>query len=244
MVKRPPQPDTPSVEHLLAAGRFQEVCRHFERATPVSAEQWLSLARAQMGLGSVEDALDCFRHGLELDPSSLGLKYYRACALARRGQWQAVEDSLAECLGEEPWRDRAFSTRAQARVRAGLWAEAVEDYLELRRRNRLSPHDRLGLAACLVQLRRCEEAEGVLDELLGAGRGSLVAWLLKGRCLEGQRRWADAAEAYRLGLKQYPESRELSKRLLATGRRPSARHNLRRLAFSTGVWAHPSGMFR
>lgn len=212
-----------NLEELFRTGQREKVREAFALSPPQSPDDWLLLGRSEMADGAVERAMECFAEGLRQAPDHLGLHYYSACAHARKRQWYQVEQALAACIGQERWSRQALATRGQARISARLWDDALADYLELQRQYPLSRSDRVALAACLTQAYRWAEARSVIDPVLADGRGPEVAWLLQGRSCEGLGLWSEAAEVYRRGLQQYPESRALALQLLATGRRRQAR---------------------
>jgi tetratricopeptide (TPR) repeat protein len=224
----------PELAAAFEAGRHAEVLGHFQSAPPATAEEWLLLGRAKLALGQAAEALECFQHDRASAAGSPALAYYAACAQARLGRWRDAEASLGPCLAEPDWRARALRTRAQARVRAGLWAEAEDDYRALSALGQITLHDHLGWAACLVRLGRCDQAEPLLDALLARGGTVDLAWWLKGRCREGLGGWGEAAQAYSQGLERFPDSEALAARLLHAARRPSARRPETALRFLAG----------
>jgi predicted O-linked N-acetylglucosamine transferase (SPINDLY family) len=179
--------------------QWQRAIQEFEQATrlqPGDSVYWLNLARARMGLGQWEAAIEAGRHAMQLDPASALTR--RACAecLAALHRY----DEAAACFDNLP-PDAAVdfehhSAHGNALFQAHKPREAIEAFFRALAIKLDAPliHYRMGL--CFMDLTMKEEASECLRTAAALDSGVIRAMALAVLAYESRQacQWGNQAE--------------------------------------------------
>lgn len=112
--------------------------------------------------------------------------------LAAEGRWREAEQAFDQCLrlNAQDW--QALANRANARLRQGDSARALDDYLAAAALNPQSVNIKCNLAVLLKELGELELAEALLREALAAEPEHVDAWSNLGVVLQHRLRYQDA----------------------------------------------------
>ena len=120
---------------------------------------YLRLGNVYMEQGNDEQAAECFRRVLEIDPASQEGNWYLATALHRQGKLEEAITRYRRALSLNPDNFRAHNNLGLALAKQGKMDEAVAQWLEAVRiePGRVNVHR--NLARALTELGRIDEAK-------------------------------------------------------------------------------------
>ncbi|WP_227106783.1 tetratricopeptide repeat protein [Chromobacterium rhizoryzae] len=112
--------------------------------------------------------------------------------LAAEGRWREAEQAFDQCLRRNAKDWQALANRANARLRQGDSARALDDYLAAAALNPQSVNIKCNLAVLLKELGELELAEALLREALGAEPEHVDAWSNLGVVLQYRLQYQEA----------------------------------------------------
>jgi tetratricopeptide (TPR) repeat protein len=167
---------------------------------PRSAEVWALLGLAYSKLGAREEALNCSRKAVALDPE-VG-KYWQQLAMGHleNGAQQAnpaAREALERTVEEQPQDKIAWLLLAEQQILARQFAEAERSLLDvIKLEPDYAPASYL-LGYVKIQRGEFAEAEALLKRCLQLDRKHARGWFLLALLHVRQQRLDEAAEAYR-----------------------------------------------
>jgi Tfp pilus assembly protein PilF len=115
---------------LLAQHREQEALGLYQqrfRGTPATvADAYVFVGRVYLHGGNDGDALRCFRHALEIQPTVRGAHTYQGMLALRLGDLQTAENEFTTELKNDPSYQLAIAELGEIRYRQGQWSDAAE----------------------------------------------------------------------------------------------------------------------
>ncbi|MCP1291907.1 tetratricopeptide repeat-containing glycosyltransferase family protein [Chromobacterium sp. S0633] len=112
--------------------------------------------------------------------------------LAAEGRWREAEQAFDQCLRRNAKDWQALANRANARLRQGDSARALDDYLAAAALNPQSVNIKCNLAVLLKELGELELAEALLREALAAEPEHVDAWSNLGVVLQHRLQYQEA----------------------------------------------------
>lgn len=112
--------------------------------------------------------------------------------LAAEGRWREAEQAFGQCLRRNAKDWQALANRANARLRQGDSARALDDYLAAAALNPQSVNIKCNLAVLLKELGELELAEALLREALAAEPEHVDAWSNLGVVLQHRLQYQEA----------------------------------------------------
>ncbi len=213
-------PADPAVPVRLArawaeVGQETEAERTLEQAlvrarASFSEQDWLLMWSTCHLVGRVEWRARLSEETFDRFPNSPLVMFWRAAQVAREGRMEEAEALLDEGVGMLPTgsslRDEALQIRAHLWFNAQRWPEAEQAHRALVERHPTDLVSRIGLAACLLNQRRIEEAAPLVEETLRIAPHEpychvQMAWL---HSLRGE--WKDGFEHARFAIELEPHS--------------------------------------
>ena len=163
-------------------------------------EAAVNLGNARLAAGRTDEALELYRHAIELDRTNEKAHHNLALVLANQGKLDEAIARLREAVRLAPTSVAANAALAEVLQQAGHDEEAL---VPLEAAHRSAPDDparAIDLATALVGLRRTGDAVAVLQDMLrrhpdDATLVGSLAWI---RATASDARWRDGPEAVRL----------------------------------------------
>ncbi|MCS3805192.1 Flp pilus assembly protein TadD [Chromobacterium alkanivorans] len=118
--------------------------------------------------------------------------FERGNQLAAQGRWREAEQAFDQCLRQNAGDWQALANRANARLRQGDSARALDDYLAAAALNPQSVNIKCNLAVLLKELGELELAEALLREALAAEPEHVDAWSNLGVVLQHRLQYQEA----------------------------------------------------
>ena len=118
--------------------------------------------------------------------------FERGNQLAAQGRWREAEQAFDQCLRQNAGDWQALANRANARLRQGDSARALDDYLAAAALNPQSVNIKCNLAVLLKELGELELAESLLREALAAEPEHVDAWSNLGVVLQHRLQYQEA----------------------------------------------------
>lgn len=121
-------------------GSFQEAERYLKRAIVIEPKAGVLavLGQVYLRLGRHDEAADCFRRSLELNPEQAACHYDLGLVAMRRGKLAEAEQSFQRAYEMNPQDSRAVFNLGNVLRRAGRDREAEQVLEEYRRRQELA----------------------------------------------------------------------------------------------------------
>lgn len=174
--------------HYAATGdtkRAEDFVAWCMTKNPEHASSWATAGDLLLSEGDLQAAAESYRRALELDPTI------------------STPASIDDLIGRGNRNEEPMLVAARAAEGAGAWEKAENLYRFLVVKENVVPEARLGLARCMSQQGRYQEAEVQLAQLDYGVRG----W--RGHLLQGQLdiragRWAQARSSLLLALEERP----------------------------------------
>ncbi len=195
-------PNHADAQHLLGmalsqAGQGEGGLVHLRRActlAPGHAVLWFRLGCAEQALGQIPSAIASYRQVLALEPGHADTRTNLAGLVADPAEALAL---LAELLraAQPSLPVRMNGGRALRRLRR--WAEAEAQFRAMLAVEPNNRHARLEMAMVLDATGRTTEALAVLEPVVLPARDWAEGWYDLARLYQAERRFTDAAAAYR-----------------------------------------------
>ncbi|MDA1260515.1 MAG: tetratricopeptide repeat protein, partial [Planctomycetota bacterium] len=174
--------------HFTALGETQRakdfVTRRMEE-DPNRASSWAAAGDLLLAEGDLDGAVESYRRAIMLDPTV------------------TTPASLDERIGRSNRNEDPMQSAARAAEEIGNWAESENLYRFLVSKDQTSHSARLGLARCLFQQERWNEA-GVQLAMVPYGVRGWRGHLLQAHLDIREERWATAKGALLLALQERP----------------------------------------
>ncbi|MBW4661506.1 MAG: tetratricopeptide repeat protein [Drouetiella hepatica Uher 2000/2452] len=182
--------------------RYQAVTLNPRWANP---KNQLVLGNTLLAQGKLEEAIVCYRRGIQLRPDFYEAYYNLGVALSQQEQWQASQAAFLRAV--EINSDHADSWYGLGKLAEylGNWTEALDHYQRSTELDdRAEFHHALGNA--LLTLRQWQRAEIACRRAIELSPGFSWAHHNLGYVLLKQRRWQEASVALQQGIALNPES--------------------------------------
>jgi tetratricopeptide (TPR) repeat protein len=129
----------------------------------------------------LDKALECTRRWLEREPDRVEAWRYRAQIFGRKQSSAELVASYQRILDLDPDDDESRLRLAAELIASRQFAEALEQYRDLRTRRGDRPHIVIGMASCLTSLSQPNEARRLLDRVLAKDAHNAPALAERGR---------------------------------------------------------------
>ena len=94
----------------------------------MSSEEWKEKGNVALREGKLEEAIQCFTNGIEIDPANAILYSNRSAAYGQQGSWTTALQDADRTIELRPEWGKAHSRRGLALYRQGRYEEALQSY--------------------------------------------------------------------------------------------------------------------
>jgi len=195
-------------QELKAFDKAAEAYKKFIASGPRQAfDAYNRLGLCQMELEQYADAVTSFQEALKGIPDDVNIMYKLAQAYEKAGQLEQAEATYYKLAELSPKDARIYYNTVITMYNTAKMpdkaAEAARKMIEL---NPNDPDALFNLGFMLVQMKKFEEAIGVLDKVIALTPEMEYAHLNKGFCLYSLKRYNDAIKAYSNTVELFPEN--------------------------------------
>ncbi len=155
-----------------------------------------------------ESALVCLEEARSLFPKRIETDRQQTYALYLNGQWQSCVDYGADVLKRHGPDTQTRLFMASAQFELGDYTQAAEGFAQ---GGELSADNLRDYAVCLGRLGQVEQAEAILEQLIGQGANPDVTQYVQGEVYYAQKKYLEAEDAFLKALEQ-AETLALSRR--------------------------------
>ncbi|HEY2385057.1 MAG TPA: tetratricopeptide repeat protein [Terriglobia bacterium] len=180
------------------AGRYKEALRDYDaaiRSSPPYPEPYFNLAHTLVQLGRKKSALRAYDYVLVLSPGHVEALNNRAYLLYERGDFDAARGDVEAALRLRPAHPRLLCLHGLLEMKAGRSDPAYEAFTKAIKADPSLPDAWINLATVLFKRGELEAALRNLTQALRL-REDAPAFYNRGRILEAQGKWDEAADDY------------------------------------------------
>jgi tetratricopeptide (TPR) repeat protein/predicted O-methyltransferase YrrM len=183
--------------------RYQAVTLKPSWATP---QNQIALGNALMGLDKWDEAIDCYRRAIQIQPDLLEAHYNLGVALAQQQQWQPASAAFHCALELNPNHAESHYGLGKMVEQQDQLQQALAHYRQAAKLNPNSVNTHYSLGETLLKLRQWEEASSVYRRAVELQPDFSWSHHNLGYALLKQNQWLEAVKILHLATELNPDS--------------------------------------